>query len=225
MKKRKVLVVAVHPDDETLGCGGTLIKHQHNGDSINWLIITGITTENGYDAKWVQSRAEEIDQVARKYNFDKVIQLNLPPMQLDTIPKSDFISKISAVFKEMEPEVIYLQHYGDAHSDHKFAFDAIYSCTKSFRFPFVKEVYTMETLSETEFSAPSIANAFIPNTYVDISSFIDQKIEIMQVFSFELGEHPFPRSRQNIKALATYRGSQCNAKYAEAFCCLKRIVD
>lgn len=220
---KKILVLAVHPDDETLGCGGTILRHKEENDEVDWLIVTNITEKNGFKKEIVQNRQDEIDIVNKLYNFNSITKLNLPTIKLDELTSGEVIGKISQVIKNIKPEVIYLQYRGDAHSDHLIVFDAVMTCSKSFRYPYVKEIYAMETLSETEFSAPLIQNAFIPNHFVDISKYIDKKIEIMKVYKSELQEHPFPRSERNIRALATLRGAYAGVDSAEAFMCLKSI--
>ena len=135
----------------------------------------------------------------------------------------NLIPKISNIFKDLEPEVIYTMNRSDAHSDHRIIFDAVMSCTKSFRHPYVKSVLMYECLSETEFAPSLNENVFQPNYYVNISDFFNKKIEIMKIYESELGEHPFPRSLQNIKALATIRGASAGVKYSEAFQLIKFI--
>lgn len=216
----KALVVAVHPDDETLGCGGTLLKHKSNGDEIHWLICTTVDESNSYYGK----REKEISEVSKLYNFDSVNNLRLKTMQVDEYTMSELIGKISKIISEIKPNILYLPFHGDVHSDHRKIFEAVYSCTKSFRYPFIKKIYMMEVLSETEF-APSInSQSFVPNVFVDISQFIDKKIEIMKVFESEISEPPFPRSERSIESLAILRGSTSGCKYAESFVLLKEIV-
>lgn len=221
---KKVLVVAVHPDDETLGCGGTLLKHQNMGDEIHWLIITEAKEEDGFTKESINKRSEEIEKVAQTYSFKNIINLQLPTMRIDELSMSTLISKISSAFKEIEPEIIYLPFKNDVHSDHRVVFDAAYSCTKSFRYPFIKKVYMMETLSETEFAPSTKEDSFIPNVFVDISKYLDKKIEIMNMYESEVGEHPFPRSEKNLRALATLRGATSGCEYAESFMLLKEII-
>lgn len=221
--KKKVLVVAVHPDDETLGCGGTLLKHQNIGDEINWLIITEAKEKDGFSKESINKRSKEIEKVAQLYSFKNIINLKLPTMRIDELSMSTLISKISVVFKEIKPEIIYLPFKSDVHSDHRVVFDATYSCTKSFRYPFIKKVYMMETLSETEFTPSTTDDTFIPNVFIDITPYLDKKIEIMKIYKSEIGEHPFPRSKKNIKALATIRGASSGCEYAESFMLLKEI--
>ena len=216
----KVLVIAVHPDDETLGCGGTLLKHKSNDDEIHWLICTTIDENNAY----YQTRENEIDKVKSMYEFDSVKNLRLKTMQVDEYTVSELISKISKVINEVKPNIVYLPFKGDVHSDHRAIFEASYSCTKSFRYPFVKKIYMIETLSETEFAPSTKEDSFVPNVFVDISKFMDKKIDILKVFESEIAPHPFPRSERNIRALATLRGATAGCEYAESFVLLKEIL-
>jgi hypothetical protein len=97
------------------------------------------------------------------------------------------------------------------------------ACTKSFRYPFLKKVLLYECISETEFAPAIPERVFQPNYFVDISTFLNKKLEIMTRFESEVGEHPFPRSLRNIEALATYRGATAGVEYAEAFQLVKMI--
>ena len=217
----KVLVVATHPDDETLGCGGTILKHKAVGDAVHWLIVTSIKEENGFAASVVEARRQEIEVVSSTYGFDGVSDLDFPTMQLDTIPFSRLIGSILDVFREVEPDIVYLPFKGDVHTDHQVAFRAAYSCTKTFRCPSIKKIIMMETLSETEFAPNTKEDSFIPNMFVDVTDFIDRKIEIMNIYKNEIGLHPFPRSERNIRALATFRGATAGCEYTESFMILK----
>lgn len=218
--KNKILVVAVHPDDETLGCGGTLLKHKHDGDEIYWLICTKIDEDSDY----YTTRENEIKQASDIYKFDGVFSLGLKTMRVDEYSMSELIGKVSKVINDIKPNIIYLPFKSDVHSDHRKIFEASYSCTKVFRYPFIKKIYMMETLSETEFAPGVKEDAFVPNLFVDISKYLDKKIEIMKIFKSEIGEHPFPRSERNLRALATLRGATCRCEYAESFMLLKEIL-
>jgi LmbE family N-acetylglucosaminyl deacetylase len=215
-----VLVIAVHPDDEILGSGGTLLKHKANGDKIHWLICTTIDKSHNY----YETREKEIEEVTEQYCFDSVHNLRLKTMQLDEYSMSELISQISKVINEVKPTIIYLPFKGDVHSDHRKIFEASYSCTKSFRYPFIKKIYMIETLSETEFAPSTKEDSFIPNIFVDVSEFFEKKIEIMKIFESEIAPHPFPRSERNLRALATLRGASSGCEYAESFMLLKEIL-
>ncbi len=215
----KVLVVAVHPDDETLGCGGTLLKHKFNNDSINWLICTTLDKNHQYYNK----REKEIEKVSKLYSFDEVYNLRLKTMQVDECTMSFLIQSISDIINKIKPDILYLPFKGDVHSDHRKIFEACFSCTKSFRYPFIKKVYMMETLSETEFAPSTKEDSFVPNVFVDISDFFNDKIEIIKLYESELGSHPFPRSLRNIESLAVLRGATAGCQYAESFMLIKEI--
>lgn len=217
--KNKILVVAVHPDDETLGCGGTLLKHKANGDKIHWLICTTLNKNNSYYKK----REKELIKVSKLYNFDSIHQLQFETTKVDQYSMSELIKNISVVINKLKPNIIYLPFKEDVHTDHKKLFEASYSCTKSFRYSFIKKIYMMETLSETDFAPSFKEDSFIPNTFVDISRYITKKIKIMKVYKSEIKKHPFPRSEKNIRALATFRGSTAGCKFAESFMLLKEI--
>lgn len=218
--KNKVLTVAVHPDDETLGCGGTLLKHKADGDEINWLICTSVDIKhNDFD-----SRKKEIDEVSKIYKFDSVHDLQLKTTQVDEYNISELIGKISQIINKIKPNIIYLPFKEDIHSDHRRIFEATYSCTKSFRYPFIKKIYMLETISETEFAPSTKDDTFIPNVFVDISKYMEDKIRIINIYKKEIGQHPFPRNEKNIRALATLRGATCGCEYAESFMLLKEII-
>jgi LmbE family N-acetylglucosaminyl deacetylase len=215
----KVLVVAVHPDDESLGAGGTLLKHKANGDEIHWLIITKSENE-----EFQKVRNQEISKVNTEYSFTKVHELGFSTTKLNDTNFSDIVSSIGRVLAEVAPEVIYVPFFNDVHTDHQVVSKALGSCTKTFRYPSVKRVLMMETISETEFALNNPAQNFSPNYFVDISDHIDQKIKILNIYKSEMGEAPFPRSNEVIRALAIYRGSTCNSSFAESFMLLKEIV-
>lgn len=220
---KNIVVISAHPDDEILGVGGTLLKHKANGDKLYWIITTNVFTSQGFSEERVSSRQEEIRKVAKMVGMEKTFILDYPTMSLDASSLITMVPKISKIFLEIQPEIIYSLNRSDAHSDHRITFDAVAACTKSFRYPFIKQFLMYECISETEFAPQLPEKVFIPNYYIDISEFLDEKLEIMKVYESELGEHPFPRSLENIAALATFRGASVGVKFAEAFQLVKYI--
>lgn len=214
---KKVLFVSAHPDDETIGCGGTILFHKNKGDEIYWLILTNVNEKFGWDNRIVTKRQNEIDKVSKIYGFKNVIKLDFPTTKLDSVPYSDLIIEVSQALNNIEPEIIYLPNHSDVHTDHQITFKVLFACTKSFRYPFVKKVLMYETLSETEFAPAIIENVFIPNVYIDISKYFGKKIEAMKIYSSEIMPDNFPRSLNAIECLAGYRGSRICVKYAECF--------
>lgn len=220
---KKVLVVAPHADDESLGCGGTLLKHVEKGDEIYWLLVTGMSVESGFSKENIEIRKQEITEVSQCYKVKGVFELKLPPAFLDTLPLGEIVGLISNVVQQTQPEIVYTCYRNDAHSDHQVVFDAVMSATKSFRYPYIKRVLAYETISETDFSMKPEDPGFKPNVYVNIEGFLDKKLNILSFFKSEMGVFPFPRSNKAISALAHIRGVQSNCEAAEAFMLLKEI--
>jgi len=217
---KTILVVSPHPDDETLGCGGSLLKHRAGGDAVYWLIVTAITRAAGYTAARMQRREKEIATVSARYGFKGVRQLGFSTKRLDAMPMADLIEKTSAAIGEVKPDLIYVPDRGDIHTDHRIVFDAVASCTKWFRVPFVQRILAYETLSETGIGL-DLATGFKPNVYVDITPYLDEKIRIMKLYKGETGLHPFPRSQASMRAQAVLRGAESGFEAAEAFVLLK----
>lgn len=218
---KNIIIIAPHPDDETLGVGGTILKHKANGDKVSWLIVTAMN--HGFAQDKIVARNEEIKKVAQIYGFDEVYNLEYSPATINGNDLPGMIGKISAIFNQFQPQTIYLPNRSDPHSDHRVIFDAVMACTKSFRYNFIEKILMYETVSETEFAPALAENVFVPNYFIDISNFLEKKLEIMKIYKSEIGEHPFPRSLENIKALAHFRGASCGVKYAESFQLLKFI--
>jgi len=220
---KNVIVISAHPDDEILGAGGTLLKHAAKGDNIYWLITTNVFESQGFSKERIESRQLEIEKVSKMLGVTKVFKLTYPTMTLSSSSLIKMVPEISAIFSEIQPEIIYCLNRSDAHSDHRVTFNAVMACTKSFRYPFIKQVLMYECISETEFAPALSEKAFLPNYFVDISAYFKDKIEIMCVYESEIGDHPFPRSLRNIEALAVFRGASVGVEFAEAFQLVKFI--
>lgn len=217
----KICVVAPHPDDETLGCGGTILKHKKEKDEINWICATSMKASNYWSEKDIRRRDKEIKKVIKAYRFDNFYSLDFPPKELDKISLSEIIDSLNKVLNKIKPNILYVPFFLDAHSDHKIIGETYNALGKWFRYSYIKKIICYETISETEFNIIS-SQTFKPNKFVNISSFMSKKIKIMKIYKSELGKHPFPRSAKAIEALGILRGSQSGFKYAEAF---KTILD
>ncbi len=220
---KKILIISAHPDDETLGAGGTLLKHREQGDEIYWLIITSVFESQGFSSQIVQNRKSEINHVKEVYGFKQIFCLDYPTMTISSETIVGMVPRISEIFQKVQPQTIYTLNRSDAHSDHRHISDAVMACTKSFRYPFIERVLMYECISETEFAPQFPEKVFIPNYFVDVTKQLKQKLEIMSIFASEVGEHPFPRSLRNIEALAVHRGAIAGCEYAEAFQVVKII--
>ncbi len=216
------LIIAPHPDDEVLGCGGTIQKRKKEGGSIAWLIATKM--ENSPD--WTQDqralRDRQILKIQEFFGFEKVFQLGYSSMKLDQVPMLSIVHDFCNVLNEFTPNEVFIPFEGDVHSDHRIVHEAAISATKTFRAPYIDRLLSYETLSETEFNISGGVH-FKPNYYVNIEEYLEEKIQAMKIYTSEIGEFPFPRSIDAIKALAKWRGSKSGLKAAEAFQVLKEI--
>ncbi|MBF0311452.1 MAG: PIG-L family deacetylase [Magnetococcales bacterium] len=217
----RILVVGVHPDDETLGCGATLLKHRAAGDELYWLLATRREERFGFSTESVIRTQNEIDAITRFYGFRDMRCLGLPPMGVETIPMAERVNLISQAITDWNPEILYLPFAWDVHSDHRATFEAAFACTKAFRHPSVRRILMMETPSESDFAPALPAQSFAPNWFEDCTDHLEAKLVAMSLYPGEMGPHPFPRSAEGLRALATVRGAACGCRFAEAFMLLK----
>ena len=216
---KKILVIAPHPDDETLGVGGTILKRINHGHKVAWLIVTCST-----NAKEIKKRNKQVSLVKKKYKFSKVFELNFSSSELDKVLLKVLIEMFSKIFNEFRPNEVFVPHINDAHTDHQKIFKAVSATTKSFRYPFINKILSYETVSETGYGLKKITKkGFDPNYYINIDNYIKRKLQIAKIYKTEIKKHPFPRSLKNIKALAIVRGAESNNRHAEAFELLRYI--
>ena len=213
---KKIIVIAPHPDDETLGCGGTLLKHLYNNDNIYWIIVTSMHTKDGWSREKIETRNKEILSVAKKYEFKKIFNLEYSPGKIGEIDTASIIDKFRKIYKEIKPHLIYSPYINDVHSDHQIIAKAAVSSIKNFRSPSIEKVMFYETISETNFNF-GIPYNFNPNLFVDISNFLRKKINIVGIYKSEIKKHPFARSKESLTAKAVLNGGIIGVKYAEAF--------
>lgn len=218
-----VLAIAPHPDDETLGAGGLLLRARAAGRPIHWMIVTAMRPQDGWPADKIARRETEIAAVADAFGFAGVHRLNFPAARLDAVPMGDLVAAIGAVARAVAPEILLLPHRGDAHSDHAAVHDAGAACAKWFRYPATRWTLAYETLSETDAVVRS-AEPFRADLFVDIAAHLEEKLRICGLFGDEIQPFPFPRSIEALRAQAALRGAACGARAAEAFTLLRARV-
>jgi N-acetylglucosamine malate deacetylase 1 len=221
----KVLAIAVHPDDETLGCGGALLKHRAEGAELHWLLLTAATAPN-YGEEQIENQRQQVEAVQAAYPFDALHWLKLPTTQLDRIPLAELVSAIHGVVAAVRPEIVYVPNRSDAHSDHRVAAQAVNAVLKSFylRSLGVRRVLACDVLSETDAAPPLPEFAFLPNVTVDVSAQFERKLEIMQLFRSEVHAEPGPRSLSALRAQGRVRGATIGVEYGEAFMLIREVA-
>ena len=220
----RVLVVAPHPDDETLGCAGTLLKLLEQGGEAVWLLATSVLSEHGFGSEVINAKEEEIKKVKEAFGFLDVVRLHFPTTKVDLVATGELVRAIGSCFSRYEPDTVFIPFCNDVHTDHYHISKAALSCCKWFRYPFIKNVLFYETISETDFNINATEQAFRPNVYFDISEYYHKKLEVLKIYERELSDFPFPRSFEAIESLAKLRGSQVGVMYAEAFMLLRSVL-
>lgn len=217
-----ILCIAPHADDETLGCGGTLLRHRTEGDSIHWLLVTEPRPPIFSD-DFTARRRREVAAVAELYGFDSVQCLGLSAAGLDRLSEGEVVEAMRTAIRTVAPDVVYINHRGDAHSDHRVSHDCAMAALKPFRTgKAVARILAYETISETDQVAPG-REPFQPNVFVDITDTLERKLAIMGHFVGEVQEPPFPREPGAIRAQARVRGATIACTYAEAFMLLREV--
>lgn len=219
----RVLVVAPHADDEILGVGGTMAKYVAEGRDVYVCIVT-----TGHPSMYPQDILEEIrreTQEAHNYlGVKKTHFLEFPAVMLNQVSTPDLNQRLSDVINEVKPDVVFIPHFGDMHQDHHIVSQATMVAVRPINDHKVREVYSYETLSETEWNIPHSGNAFIPNTFINISDYLQNKIRAMSYFKTQLRSFPHPRSLEALESLARLRGSTIGVRAAEAFCLIRRVT-
>ena len=214
----RIVVFAPHNDDEVLGVGGTIAKFAADGHEV---FVCEVTSGDLETWKLISKEAKEAHQVLGVYKFEV---LNLPVVELRTTSTKEVNAKFEKIVNKIKPHVAFIPHKGDMHSDHRETANAAMVALRPCTNPQLKAIYAYETLSETEWNIPSVDNAFIPDTWVDISKYIDTKVRAMKCYKSQLYDFPHPRSIEAIEALAKLRGSTVGFNYAECFKTIRTLM-
>jgi LmbE family N-acetylglucosaminyl deacetylase len=222
MKKENLIVFAAHPDDEVLGCGGTIKKLSKKYNIISVFFTTGVTSrlKNKSNSK-IKNLKKNCMECNKILGTKKVIFFDLVDNKLDIYPRLDIIKKIEEVLNKYKPSIIFTHYFEDLNIDHEIVSKSVVtSCRPNKRNSNIKKIYFFETLSNTEWS---VNRKFQPNYFSDITKFIKFKIKAMSKYKSELQPKPMPRNLENIKNLAKLRGSEINKEFAEAFFLYREI--
>jgi LmbE family N-acetylglucosaminyl deacetylase len=222
MKKEnnKILVVAAHPDDEILGCGGTMALHSMKGDEVYVLILgEGITSRSETNDR-IKSKKELNDLKKQMLKANKIIGVkkvfafDFPDNRFDTVPLLDVIKYVERIKREINPNIVFTHHYGDLNIDHVITHRAVMTAFRPVMGEDAREIYTFEVPSSTEWNYPL---SFSPDVFFDISDTLDLKLKAMAVYKSEIRDYPHPRSLEGIRNNAEIWGMKVGLRYAEAF--------
>jgi len=220
--KKRVLVVAPHPDDETLGVGGTIAKYSAQGDEVFVLMVSGHLPPI-YSRKAYEETVSEAYSAFSVLGVKKSEFLEIPATMIGDQPLHEVNGRISKVVNDFNPHIV-LCPYPDRHIDHRLVFDSVMVATRPLGVgKDIKIVAAYETLSETHWNAPHIEPNFTPNWVVDISDHISEKLNALECYKSQISEFPGPRSIEAVEALAKFRGTQAGFGYGEGLHIVRMI--
>ena len=222
---KRVLIVAAHPDDEILGCGGTAARHIAQGDSVGALIVAeGATSRAGGDSAATAHLRDAAEAAAKELGAEPPRFLGLPDNRLDTMALLEIVQMVEAILAETRPEVIYTHHSEDLNIDHRLVHQAVLTAARPLPGSFVDAIYGFETPSSTEWAVSGGASGFHPTRFVDVGDCMSAKHAALRAYGVEMREFPHPRSHDGIDALAQVRGMSAGLDRAEAFTVVREIV-
>ena len=217
IRKNKVLVIAAHPDDEVLGCGGSLVLHKIRKDEISVIFMSnGVSSRSKENYSEIIKRKKMAQMVCKKLNIKNAFFLDFPDNELDKISLLTITKKIEKIIYKIKPTLIYTHSFSDLNIDHQKTFEAtLTACRPQPKFS-VREIYSFEIPSSTGWHHYKIKK-FNPNLYIDITKIIKKKSELLKIYSKEMRKEPHARSIKGLLNLSRYRGNQVRLKNAEAF--------
>lgn len=219
-----VLIVAAHPDDEVLGCGGTIAWHVSQGDLVNVVFMTdGVSSRQSSSSadadlrKKMSYKAIEFLGIKNNYSF------SYPDNSMDSVPLLSIVQSLEKIILSVKPDIIYTHHIGDLNIDHKITSEAVLIACRPIPSNKVLAIYGFEIVSSTEWQFDP-QRTFIPNMFVNISDFIDKKISALSYYKHEMRSYPHSRSLEHIKSLAIHRGNSVGMFMAEAFSIYRILI-
>jgi LmbE family N-acetylglucosaminyl deacetylase len=223
-----VLVIAAHPDDEVLGCGGTMARLAAEGAAVSVLILaTGLTSRADFDpvrdAAKLDVHCERARRAGALLGAREVRFGGFPDQRMDTVPLLDITQAIEREIARVRPETVFTQHGGDLNMDHAITFRATLTATRPMAGGAVRRVYAYEIPSSTEWSFQQFAPQFAPQVFFDIAGHVETKIAAMQIYESETRVFPHPRAPESLRAIAARWGTVVGTRAAEAFCCVREI--
>lgn len=224
---QRVLVVAAHPDDEVLGCGGTIARHRAEGDDVSVLFLAdGVGARGGsigFESELAARRAAG-DAAATVLGISRPVYLDFPDNRLDTVAFLDLVQAVERMAEKLRPNRVYTHHSHDLNIDHRLCHRAVLTAFRPTSGQTVRAIYGFEIPSSTDWAFGSYSKGFQPNHFVDISNHIETKLTAMNCYETEMKPPPHPRSTDAIKALACWRGASVGCFAAEAFAVIYQIA-
>lgn len=219
--KRRILVIAAHPDDEVLGCGGTIADHVQRGDEVHIMLMghgleaRGPAPRTGNKAKLALAKAAH--RASEILGAASLAMRNFPDNRMDTVALLDVVREVEAALARIVPDTVYTHHCGDVNIDHRRIHEAVVTACRPLPGQPVKTLLFCEVSSSTEWQPPDTAPAFVPNWFVDVSNTLETKCRALEAYASEMRAWPHARSIEAVRHLARWRGATVGIPAAEAF--------
>jgi N-acetylglucosamine malate deacetylase 1 len=222
---KRVLVVATHPDDETLGAGGTIARLAEEGSEV-WVCLISEGASSRHD--YVELQKECASKACDVLGVSRVVFCDLPDQRLDTLSLLDLIAPIEQCIEELHPDTVMTHFLEDVNQDHRIVFRATMVATRPVPGISVRRVLCFETPSSTEWAPPFPGTVFAPNVFVDITKTLPKKLEAMSMYAnthvSEVRAYPHPRSYEALKTYAGRHGIGVGVEFAEPFMLVREVV-
>ncbi|MBL7202707.1 MAG: PIG-L family deacetylase [Desulfobacteraceae bacterium] len=219
----KVLVISAHPDDEVIGAGGTIARHVDHGDVVYWCVVT-----QAYNPPWskeyLETARQQVYDVKKVLGIQKVFFCGFPTVKLNTVPYMEISSALQEIVGQVQPEIVYTTPGNDINLDHRIVYECTLVATRPLPGNSIQRLLSYEIGPGSRQGLTSGESGFVSNVFVDISQYIDKKLEAMSCYGSELQEYPHPRSLKGLRMVAEERGLGVGLKAAEAFRLVREVL-
>ena len=225
----KYLVIASHPDDEILGCGGSMAKWSREGNEVHILILAeGVTSrDKNRNREYRKDEISMLTQAAKRaadiLNVKSLKLFNYPDNRMDSLDLLDVVKFIENNIEKLKPDAVVTHHIGDLNIDHQKTHQAVITACRPHLVQTVKRILSFEVPSATEWQSPTLGAPFVPNWFEDISATIELKLKALNAYESEMREWPHARSIEAVEYLARWRGASMGLKAAEAFSLIRQL--
>ena len=219
----KVLVISAHPDDEVIGAGGTIARHVDHGDEVYWCIVTQAYTPP-WSKEYLERARQQVYEVQKVLGIQEVFFCGFPTVKLNTIPYMEISSALQGIVDQVQPEVVYTTPGNDINLDHRIVYECTLVATRPLPGNSIQRLLSYEIGDGPRQGLMSGNGGFVPNVFVDVSQYMEKKLEAMSCYESELKEYPHPRSLKGVRMVAEARGLGVGLTAAEAFRLVRQVI-
>jgi len=224
MKNKKILIMVAHPDDEIIGCGGTIAKINKYNEIMCVFYSDGESSRGKIDKKKILNRKKNASEASSFLNINKPIFLNYKDNQLDRYPLLSIIKKTEKIINSFKPDIIFTHYYDDLNIDHQIVSNAVITASRPVLKKNLEKIYMMEIMSSTNLNL-NPKKSFFPNIYINITNNIEHKKKCLKIYKNEMMQYPNIRTIKSILNLNAHRGAEISKKYAESFILIREIIN